>query len=120
MSDDDEEFILLYDEYYVIEFECDEIMTSVNELKKLKEKGVLEVLSPDRSRSNRIVGRVLELLRFEALSIDQIKDHTKFKHTSTYNALRRLEKKGQIVALDGVGKRLYLDKRVAEKEGLLD
>ncbi len=84
----------------------------------MKEKGILRELPTDRPKAG-ISSSILGLLRTEALTIKEIREKLNIKSTTAYNAIRRLEKRGSIVAFDQFGRIVFVEKKKAKEEGLL-
>ncbi len=92
-------------------------MVKLDELKNVT-KGHLRTLPFKRGGSRRSKA-ALEILEKEALTVDEVKDKLKIGYTPAYNLCRRLEKNGKIVAFEYNGKIHFIEKKTAEKEGLI-
>lgn len=93
-------------------------MVSYDLLKDKKNEFGLERLPVERTRS-RGSQKILDLLKKESLTTDEIKAKLGLKGNAAYNFVRRLEKKNQVVAFDFEGKIVYAEKKKAEKVGLI-
>jgi len=94
-------------------------MVSIDEIRKKKEKGQDLVLPVKRSKVGRTQLKILNLLKDNALTAEEISSELKITKAMAYNSARKYEKNNLLVALDVDGKVCFLNKKTAIKEGLV-
>lgn len=90
----------------------------LEKLKELKNSGEFVILEANR-RKNNLKNRIIELLKQEALTSEEIKNKLNLKSTTAYNACRRYEIKGLLIAFEAQRKTYFIEKGKAKKEGLI-